>query len=472
MRTLLIIIITTITTTSTIVAMALFGAYVALDRTPVDWLVYLDKNLAAHPKIETIVGPLVRWAQPAATPVASDSLVQADRCFSSAAERARLVSGSVPGVRETRPATSARTLRVGPGQKIRTVADAARLAKSGDTIEIDPGEYLDDAASWPQDDLVIRGRGGRALMVSASQTAEGKAIWVMKGSRITIENIGFFGARVPDKNGAGIRQEGGKLTIINSVFANNEMGILAGGSAATELEIISSEFCGNAVGSTYKSGDRIGHQIYIGAIGRFVLRDSYVHQGAFGHLVKSRAKENHVYNNRISDEAGGRASYELEFPNGGVAYVVGNIVQQSSDSENPTIVSFGAEEYAWPQNELYLVNNTLVDDRLKGGRFLYVRRGAVTLQATNNLLIGGSDLEAAGAGKFAGNAVADWSQVSSAPRLDYRLKASSRLVGTAVDAGIANGTRLRLEREYVHPLSSRAVSGTRLSPGALQELAQ
>jgi hypothetical protein len=398
-------------------------------------------------------------------------LVQAEKCFPTAAESARLISVSVPAVQETSPHTSARTIRVGPGQKIRTVAEAARLAKSGDTIEIDPGEYQDGVASWPQSDLVIRGRGGRALMVSATQTAEAKAIWVIKGNHVTVENIGFFGARVPDKNGAGIRHEGGKLTIRNSVFSNNEMGLLAGGTEATELEILSSEFCGNAVASTYKSGDRLGHQIYVGTIGRFVLRDSYIHQGAFGHLVKSRAKENYIYNNRISDEASGRSSYELEFSNGGLAYVVGNVVQQSSKSENPTIVSFGAEDYAWPRNELYLINNTLVDDRLKGGRFLYVRPGRVTLRALNNLLIGGTGLEAAGTGEFAANATADWSQVASAQRQDYRLKATSRLVGTAVDAGTANGTRLALEREYVHPLSSRALSGERLSPGALQELA-
>lgn len=36
----------------------------------------------------------------------------------------------------------------------------------------------------------------------------------------------------------------------------------------------------------------------------------------------------HIYYNRLTDEAGGQASYELEFPNGGMVYVVGNIVEQ------------------------------------------------------------------------------------------------------------------------------------------------
>ena len=62
--------------------------------------------------------------------------------------------------------------------------------------------------------------------------------------------------------------------------------------------------------------------LYVGAIGRFVLRGSRFHNGHLGHLVKSRARENHVLFNMLADGAGGRASYELEFPNGGVAYVI------------------------------------------------------------------------------------------------------------------------------------------------------
>ena len=78
-----------------------------------------------------------------------------------------------------------------------------------------------------------------------------------------------------------------------------------------------------------------------------------MHHGAFGHLVKSRARENLIVNNRITDENSGKASYELEFPNGGVALVLGNIVQQSAQTENSQLVSFGAEGYRWPQSELF-----------------------------------------------------------------------------------------------------------------------
>ena len=44
---------------------------------------------------------------------------------------------------------------------------------------------------------------------------------------------------------------------------------------------------------------------------------SYFHHAKSGHLLKSRAAKNLIFYNRLTDEIGGTASYELEFPNGG-----------------------------------------------------------------------------------------------------------------------------------------------------------
>jgi hypothetical protein len=79
--------------------------------------------------------------------------------------------------------------------------------------------------------------------------------------------------------------------------------------------------------------------------------------------LKSRARANHIFHNRLTDELGGLSSYELEFPNGGRAYVVGNIIERSATTDNSTIISFGAEGYASPFNSLYLASNTIIDDR-------------------------------------------------------------------------------------------------------------
>jgi hypothetical protein len=68
----------------------------------------------------------------------------------------------------------------------------------------------------------------------------------------------------------------------------------------------------------------------------------------------------------------------------------------------------------------------------------------------------------------AGNARAEPGDVPLAGVGDYRLGKTSALVGIAVYAGAANGVSLVLDREYVHPLYSRALSEPISSPGALQ----
>jgi hypothetical protein len=365
---------------------------------------------------------------------------------------------------------SGRVLRVGPQRALRTIADAAREAHDGDIVEIDAGDYAGDVATWPQSNLTIRAVGGRAHLDAGGRSAEGKAIWVIKGSAVTIENVAFAGTRVASRNGAGIRHEGGKLTVRRCLFERNEMGLLTWNSPSSELEVEASEFRDNGVADTHRPGEPIGHQIYVGNIRRFALRTSYIHGGAFGHLVKTRAKVNRIEYNRITDERTGRASYELEFPNGGSAYVIGNIIQQSALTENEALVSFGAEGYRWSDNQLFLVNNTLVDDLPRGGVFVRVFPGANNFTAYNNLFIGEATLPDV-PGRLAGNIKVTREDLSATASFDYRLRRNTSHVGRALEPGTDNGVSLRPSREYRHPLRSGPIKGLPYSPGALQTLA-
>lgn len=391
--------------------------------------------------------------------------------WGNAAPQERPAKGSAPQLSHGTTAHP-RVLHVGPRRELRTVAAAAQEARDGDIVEIDAGDYSGDVAAWSQSNLTIRAVGGRARLRADGRSAEGKAIFVIKGTGVVVENISFSGTRVPSRNGAGIRHEGGRLVVRRCVFADNEMGILTSNSPAAELEVDSSEFRDNAVAPTYRAGDPIGHQIYAGTIGRFVLRASYVHRGAFGHLVKSRARESHIEFNRITDEAGGRASYELEFPNGGVAFVIGNVIQQSALTENEAMVSFGAEGYRWPSNHLYLVNNTLVDDLVRGGAFLRVLPGADEVLAYNNLMIGPDAAAAALPGRGAGNAFVRPDALAGAAAFDLRLRKGTPPAGEAIDPGVIRGVPLRPRREYVHPMRTRRVPASPYSPGAMQTLAR
>lgn len=355
-------------------------------------------------------------------------------------------------------------LQVGPQRTIKTIAAAAQIAGDNTLIEVDSGDYPGDVAVWTQANITLRAVGGRVRLQANGMAAEGKGIWVVRSPKFTVEGFDFSGALVESRNGAGIRFETGWLVVRNCSFTRNEMGLLTNNDPASVLEVEDSEFAYNM------RPDGHDHNLYIGRILRATVTGSYFHHAHIGHLLKSRAATSYILYNRLTDEAGGSASYELEFPNGGVAYVMGNILQQGPLTENPHMVSFGAEGYTWPTNQLYLSHNTLVDDLPGGGTWLRVKPGADAVLAVNNLFIGPTPLPSA-PGIWRNNFRLDRS--AFAPGYDYRLREGSPLKGKAIDPGSANGQNLQPQREYIHPAHSAALGtpgNAPHNPGALQQL--
>ncbi len=437
----------------------LWATYQYIGRTPGEFMDYIDKRLQDWPRTAAIAAPAIstlrRWLD---VPSLEQRL------------RQRFVIPPPPPVVVslgdlTTPSGATevlgRTLQVGPTALIRTIAEAARLARDGDVVEIQAGEYHGDVALWNQKKLTIRGVGGHARLYADGKSAEDKAIWVIRDGRFNIANIDFIGAHVADRNGAGIRFGDGLLRVDHCLFYGNETGILTTSEKA-RLEIYSSEFAYNG------AGDGQSHNLYVGAIASLRVEGSYFHHANRGHLIKSRAAENHILYNRLTDESGGRASYELELPNGGVAYLIGNIIEQSSTTENSIIISFGAEGYKWPKNELYLINNTIDNNQPWGGTFLTVKPGAGMVRAFNNLLIGKGSLDTGSAGVFANNRHVGWEHFVLAPRHDYHIRTDSPLQGTFVSPGSANGLDLAPTREYDHRASTRALTAAPTLPGAQQ----
>ncbi len=350
--------------------------------------------------------------------------------------------------------TAGRELRVGPQRELRSIAAAAQQARAGDTILVDAGDYVADVAVWNLDRLTIRAVGGRARLIAGGASAEGKAIWVIRRGVMVVENVDFIGTRVRDRNGAGIRFESGHLTVINCVFIDNQIGILTNNDPASELVVQNSEF------DSRGTDEARSHNLYVGAIGKLTVQGSYFHHGKSGHLLKTRAAQSHILYNRLTDEAGGSASYELEFPNGGVAVVIGNLIAQGAQSPNSTIISYGVEGYRWPDNSLLLAHNTIVDEKPQPsfGRFLFVQPGERQVLAVNNLLVGGAQgLNLTSPDIDHNNARALTEDFVLAAAFDYQPTRGARWLGRAADAGQQRGISLRPERQYVHPRSSRAL---------------
>ena len=345
-------------------------------------------------------------------------------------------------------ATPHEILRVGPGKPFALPSMAAQHAQDGDTVEIDAGIYDHDAATWKQNNLVIRAVNGRAHLSAAGANAEGKAIWVIKGNHVSVENIEFSGATVGDGNGAGIRVEGADLILRHCFFHDNQNGIL-GGVKDGEVLVEYSEFARNG------AGDGQTHNIYISQGKRFTLRYSYSHLARVGHNVKSRAQENLILYNRIMDEAAGNASYAIDLPNGGLSFVIGNEIQQGPNTENSTIVSYGAEGLNNAENNLFFVNNTVVNDRPQGGRFLFVKPGSSAVRIVNNLFIGKAQIEAANA-QMANNVFDEAGrEILDRAHYDYHLRRGAKAIdGGSVASSVGNFS-LTPEFEYLHPLQRK-----------------
>lgn len=367
---------------------------------------------------------------------------------------------------------SPKTLHVGRSQQFQTIAAAAKAARNGDTVVIDAGDYVGDVAIWDQDNLTIKGSGGPVRLIANGHHVERKGIWIVRGGKITVENIEFSGAQVEHHNGAGIRFEKGHLTLRNCAFFDNENGIMTHNDENTELDIENSEFGRNGHGNGQT------HNIYVGTIKRFRMTGSYSHHANGGQLVKSRARESHILYNRLTDETG-RASYELDLPNGGIAYVIGNIIQQSPNAINGHIISFGVEGYKWDKNELYLINNTIIDNRAANGRFLFLKPGPGQIRAINNVVYGPDTLNPAErpnsppgdiqlTGTYENNLRARLEDFTNPAKHDYTLKNDSKLRIAAVNPGTAHDFALTPKQQYLHPRRIIKLKKTGSYPGAIQ----
>lgn len=287
---------------------------------------------------------------------------------------------------------SAATLSVGPGKTYARPCQAFAVAKSGDIVEITGNTtYSGDVCGIYASNLTIRGVNGRPKIDAAGKNAMGKGIWVVVGNNVVVENVEMFGARVPDRNGAALRLEGTNFTLRSSFLHHNENGILTNANANSHLLIEKSEFGYNGYGDGYS------HNVYVGALASLTFRHNYSHDARVGHNLKSRARVNTIAYNRFSSlNAGqtgstpaGKPSYEIDLPNAGTSYIIGNVIQQPAVHSNPNLIGYGLEGASNPGHDLYIVNNTFLNDDSSRGNFVAVGSGVTKKILLQNNIFGG-----------------------------------------------------------------------------------
>lgn len=362
------------------------------------------------------------------------------------------------------PTPVGRVLEVGPGKTYTKPSEAAAVTQSGDTVHIAAGDYRGDVAFWGANNLTICGIGGRARLFADGNHAQGKGTWVIDPSNsatTTVVNVEFHDAKVPDQNGAGIRLDGGSLILRNTGFYDNENGIL-GGVSGTSVTIEYSEFARNGF------GDGFTHNLYIGPVDRLTVKASYFHHAKIGHNLKSRGKEAYIENSYFLDGTTGTSSYLLDFPNGGLVYMRGNLLHKGPNADNSIAISFWAEPGAggvnWPVNTVTLVHNTIVST-YPGGTYIYAPANTQSLTLTANLFAGN-------AGTTTGGVVANvpaTNKFTTAANVPNAATANFWPVASLLSQlGLATVPDLLYVEDTPQPMTTRAIGATSRIAGALQ----
>jgi len=401
------------------------------------------------------------------------------------ADAARIIPPYDPQLDAVRAPTgvfgTGKVWQVGPNREYKTFSSIARQLHDGDVVEIDAGNYgcSEQSIIWTANNITVMGVGGRAVFNATGCTiSRDKGIFNPGGTNMIIDNIAFIGVQGPSRNDAGIRLDGGGYVYItHSYFGNSQNGVLLTPGTPANIVIDHSEFndngnCANAAGC--------GHNMYISNPANadsFVLRFSYSHNANAGHEVKSRAQLNYILYSRLADEATGHASYEIDISNGGLTFIVGNIIQKGPDAENGNVMAYAEEGAINPIQKLYIANNTIVNSfRNPGGRWaLLLGKGVTEAKMVNNLIVGLTSSTHVADGVGAGMLEEQHDVITDSPEFyneaarNYYLTATSPAVDAGVDPGSTNGFSLRPGYEFQFPVSgvARPVFGA-LDAGAYE----
>jgi hypothetical protein len=259
----------------------------------------------------------------------------------------------------------ARTLVVGPDQPLKLPSAAASIAADGDAIEIEAqeGGYF-DCAVWRANRLTIEG-SGRDVVIT-DKVCQGKALFVIAGSDITVRNLTFQRARTADKNGAGIRAEGRNLVIEGSRFINNESGVLAADKKDSIITIRDSDFEENG------RCDPCAHAVSVGRIAALAIDRSRFGSSKGGDYILSLALATRLDGDTIEDGPDGKSDYDVELRDGGSLVMRDNELERGLQARpGLAAVVIRAAIGAQPVDDLAFSGNRLQNDT--GGTTIFIQ---------------------------------------------------------------------------------------------------
>jgi hypothetical protein len=217
------------------------------------------------------------------------------------------------------------------GQGFQTIEEADSAIRMGmtGTILIAPGIYHQCTIQ----------AGGKVTfkaiqpgtVIFEGTACEGKAAFVLRGQGSVVDGIVFRKIAVGDGNGAGIRSEVGDLVVRNSMFVDNQEGILGGQPTGQKITIDHSTFSGLGQCDITPS---CSHSIYLANMGSVTVTNSRFERGTGGHYVKLRTPHVTITDNSFDDSKGSKTNYMIDLSEGATGLIAGNTFVQGAHKEN------------------------------------------------------------------------------------------------------------------------------------------
>ncbi len=239
-------------------------------------------------------------------------------------------------------------------------------------IRVAPGTYTNDSPQVTRPMTIEAAVPGSTVILNAPAPLANEKGIILASASLTVDGLTLENANIANSlggNGAGIRDEDTRpddiLVVRNSIFINNQMGILTDANIPLNTILINNLFMNN--GNTNPS--HWGHSIYLGsnnsalvAIGNEICGTN------IGHDIKSRAAINLIENNTLYDGAAdanqrsckvGSASFAVDLPNGGVAVAVANTIIRGTASQTPIMFAYGEEGLVYSTNSISFIDNAM-----------------------------------------------------------------------------------------------------------------
>ncbi len=278
-------------------------------------------------------------------------------------------------------------------------ADADSDPNSYYDIQVAPGTYTNDfsVVTRPLTIEVDPRRAGNPVRLEATVSLPNQKGIILTFASLTVDGLTFIGAMIDNSlggNGAGIRDQntaaGATLIVRNSVFTNNQEGILTGNDTGETIAVTNSKFENNG----NPDPKYFQHALYVNHAGRLTVTGSLFCGQLIGHDIKSRALNTRIENNQVYDGEGyaavgcraGSSSFAIDIPEGGSAVISGNRIFQGPATQNNKMVAYGEEGLPFGNNGLSLSKNVFINTA-PNATGIYDPK-CVPVQLTNNTFQG------------------------------------------------------------------------------------